>query len=128
MKNQIYLQDMLKNKKDTDRFLDEVLKEDPGFKLPGDFADNLTIKFEKYFAWNYYIREFLIYFFAGIGILAATTAMLFFLMAETWQKWVDILLNNLEGSIGIVVLLTFILFIDKVLLQYFSFKLKYKTA
>jgi len=82
------------------------------------------MKFAKYTVWKQNIREFLIFLAAGLGLLGVTVAMLFFLMAEIWQKWTEWIIHNQMGVIGIGVLLVFILFTDKVLLRYFSFRIK----
>ncbi|MBN2774480.1 MAG: hypothetical protein JXR31_09555 [Prolixibacteraceae bacterium] len=118
----------MQNNEQNEKFIDEVLKTDPGFKLPDDFADRLALKFEKHFAWSQYIREFLIWLSVGLGIILTTVGMLILMMTETWHKWFGIVMDNLTGSIGILFILTFILFIDRVLLRYFSFRLRSKPV
>ena len=105
------------------QFFDEALKMDPGYGLPENFAEKLAQNFERHFAWNQYFKEFLIYFGTGLGILIASVLMVFFLKSEIWAKWVEIFFMHTTTIIGIVFLLAFILFTDKVLLRYFSFKL-----
>jgi hypothetical protein len=125
-KKLIFLLTMLKDDKhkDAGQLVDEVLKTEPGYLLPGDFAEKATAAFEKRLAWQLYFREFLIYVVAGIGILGSTVAMFILLMSETWVKLVKWVESNIPGMIGIAVILVFILFADRVLLRYFFLKAK----
>lgn len=118
--------DMQKPERNTGKFLDEILKTSPDLELSPDFADRMSMKFEKYTVWKQNIREFLILFAAGLGLLGITVAVFIFLMAEIWQKWMEWFIGNQTGVIGIGVLLVFILFADKVLLRYFSFRIKHQ--
>lgn len=119
---------MLKDKyTEAGQLVDEVLKEDPGYNLPENFADKLALRFERRFAWNTYIKEFLIYLGVGSCILATAIAMVFFLMSDIWIKWASLFISYSNAIIGAALLLTFVLFADKVLLRYFSFKLKNNT-
>jgi len=115
---------MQENKTNTDaeHMVDELLKTSPGYQLPDGFAEKLMHKFEAYVAWKSNLKEFLIYFAVVVGIMAITGAMGFFLMAETWNKWIDLFFANIGTVIGLIVLLIFILFMDKVLLRYFTQK------
>jgi hypothetical protein len=112
---------MQKTNKNTEELLDEILRANPDVELPRDFPDRMAIKFEKYMVWKQNLREFLFFLAAGLGLLGITVAMLFFLMAETWQEWTVWIIHHQTGTIGIGILLVFILFVDKVLLRYFSF-------
>jgi hypothetical protein len=113
--------------KETGQVIEDILKMDPGYVLSENFAEKLTQKIERRFAWNTYIKEFLIYFGAVTGIIATSVAMVFFLMSDIWIKWINIFLSNSEVIIGIAFIMSFILFADKVLLRYFSYKLKSRT-
>lgn len=116
------------NKTDTDRMVDEILKSDPGYTLPDDFADRLSHRFEKHFSWNLYFNEFLIYLATIAGIIFTAVAMAYFLMSELWGEWLKAFFNHWEEVAGIVILLTFILFADRVLLRYFSYRVNKKTV
>ena len=122
------LNPMKNYKPNSEKLVDEALKADPGYELPMDFAGKMAVKFALNFEWKQYIREFLIYFLSGLGILGMLVAMFYFLMKEIWNKWIGFFTDHLTGIIGALILLTFILFMDKVLLQYFSFRQKHKPA
>lgn len=104
---------------DSDKLLDEVLKTGPGFVLPDNFADQLAAKMDRKFAWNQYIREFLIYLGAILGLLAIPVSIQFIFFGAKWHDWFLLVTNNLSLIGGIMILLIFILFTDRVLLRYF---------
>jgi hypothetical protein len=115
---------MLKDNHNIDlgQLVDETLKTSPDFYLPEDFAQKMALRFEKMQAIRVYFREFLIYVAAGIGMLAITAAMFFFLMSETWDKLLKWAGSNIIEMVGFAVVLIFILFADRVLLRFFYLK------
>jgi len=104
---------------DTDKLLDEALKTEPEFMLSDNFADVLAAKMGRKFAWEMYFREFLIYLGAIVGLLAVPIAIQFIFFDANWQEWLQIAIVNIPLSFGLLFLLVFILFADRVLLRYF---------
>jgi len=121
LKKQIFLPIMYNEEKyfDTEKLLDEALKAEPEFALPDNFADMLAAKMERKFAWEQYLREFLIYLGAIIGLLAVPMAIQFIFFGANWQEWFRLIANNISLIGGIMFLVIFILFADRVLLRYF---------
>jgi|WetSurMetagenome_2_1015567.scaffolds.fasta_scaffold86822_2 hypothetical protein len=111
----------------TKQLVDEILKTEPDYLLPEDFAEKMATRFEKSVAWKLYFNEFLIYLTVGVGIIGTTVAMFIFLMSKTWAELVKWLGSNIPGLIGIAIILIFILFTDRVLLRYFFLKTKQST-
>lgn len=107
---------------DSQKLLKEVLSEEPGFFLPDNFAEVVAHKMGRRFAWNQYIREFLIYLAAIVGIAAVSAGIALIWFDVDWQKWWNFLLSNLTWVSGINLLAVFILFADRVLLRYFTYK------
>jgi len=104
---------------ETEKLLDEALKADPQYILSDNFADVLAEKMGRKFAWEMYFREFFIYLGAIIGLLAVPVAIQFIFFGAKWQEWLQIFTSNIPLVVGIIFLLVFILFIDRVLLRYF---------
>ena len=104
---------------DTDKLLNEALKTEPYFVLPENFADLVASKMERKFALKQYFREFLIYLFAIIGLLVVPVTIQFVFFGAVWQDWVHLITNNITLMGGIIFLLIFVLFADRVLLRYF---------
>jgi len=107
---------------DIENWLDEALKTDPGFSLPNGFADRMAEQVNRRFAWLQYFKEFAIYLGAILGILSILVVVQVFLIGADWQQWLTFISKNISLVIGANILLVFILFADKVLLQYFMFK------
>ena len=121
MKKQIFLLIMYNEENNTelDNILDEVLKAEPKFVLPDDFADTLAQKMARKIAWEQYLLEFLIYFGAILGLAVVSAAIQFVFFGAQWQVWLQFIAGNIFILSGITLLLVFILFADRVLLRYF---------
>lgn len=113
---------------EVDDLLDEALKTDPEYKLSDNFADVLAEKMGRRFAWEQYIREFLIYLGAIIGLLAVPFTIQLVFFGANWQEWLRLIANNSSLVIGILFLVIFILFADRVLLRYFMHRSAGKLA
>ncbi|MDO8951258.1 MAG: hypothetical protein Q7U86_01470 [Draconibacterium sp.] len=113
---------------EVDELLDEALKTDPEFKLSDNFADILAEKMGRRFAWEQYIREFLIYLGAIIGLLAVPFTIRLVFFGANWQEWLRLITNNISLVSGILFLVIFILFADRVLLRYFMHRSLGKLA
>ena len=106
----------------ADKLLDEVLKTPPAFTLSENFAETVVARAVRRFAWEQYFREFLVYLGACLGFVAVTIALAFLFLGADWHAWKNFLLNNYSMIISLNVIGLFVLFADKVLLQYFFFK------
>ena len=113
---------------EVDDLLDEALKTDPEFQLSDNFADVLAEKMGRRFAWEQYIREFLIYLGAIIGLLTVPFTIQLVFFGANWQEWLRLIANNSSVVIGILFLVIFILFADRVLLRYFMHRSAGKLA
>lgn len=107
---------------DAGNLVDEVLKTDPGFSLPDNFAELVAEKVGRKFAWQQYVKEFLIYLgaFIGMGIVSAGIALIWY--DTNWKVWFDFIVSNISLVVGINIIVVFVLFADRVLLQYFLFR------
>jgi len=117
---------MLENDKytDSENLVDEVFFTSPGFSLSDSFADLVAEKVSRKFAWEQYLKEFLIYLgvFLGIGILSGV--IVFIGLEYNVKDWLEFILANVGLIVIIYVISVFILFADRVLLRYFMFKSK----
>ena len=103
----------------TDKFLNEVLKAEPGFMLPDNFADVMAKKMERKFAWDLYFKEFLIYLGTIVGLLTVPVVIQLIFFTTELKQWSVIITENYPVMGGIFFLVVFILFADRVLLRYF---------
>lgn len=111
-----------KTHKDAEKLLDEVLMAEPDFTLPDNFAAMLAENVARRFAWEQYLKEFLIYLAVIVGIVAIWAGMALFWYGADWKEWLNFLTTNITLVAGINFLLVFVLFADRVLLRYFMYK------
>jgi len=107
---------------DSDALVDQVLKQAPAYSLPADFATRVAVNVGRRFAWQQYIREFLIYLAAIIGIVVLSVGMALIWYDNDLNYWLDFLISNLDWIAGINLLFVFVLFTDRVLLRYFLYR------
>ncbi len=107
---------------DTEKLLDEALKTEPQFILPDNFAEVIAEKIGRKFAWEQYLREFLIYMGAIVGLLAVPVTIQFIFFGANWHTWLGLIVDNISILGGILFLVMFVLFADRVLLRYFMFR------
>ncbi|MBN1987399.1 MAG: hypothetical protein JW761_13895 [Prolixibacteraceae bacterium] len=112
----------------SETFLNEVLKSEPKYTLPENFADMVAGKMARRFAWELYVKEFLVYLGAVTGILAVAVIMAFIWFAADLKAWTDFLLANISWVAGINILGLFILFADRVLLRYLFYKISLRQV
>jgi hypothetical protein len=112
--------------KDSDQLLDEILSKPPEFVLPFDFAARIAAKAAGKFYWRQYMMEFLVYIGTFTGLVAVILAMNYFWFTDNWHSWKQFFSDNLSIVIGINVIGLFILFADRVLLQYFCYRFSRK--
>lgn len=112
----------------ADKWLDEALKTPPSFVLSEKFAENVAARAVRHFAWEQYFREFLVYLGAFLGFIAVTVTLAFLFLGADWYEWKNFLINNLSLIISLNVIGLFVLFADRVLLQYFFFKYSRKLT
>ncbi len=116
------------NKVDVGKMVDEGLKTDPCFSLSDNFADVLTAKVSRKYAWQQYIKEFLIYLGVLVGMAVVSGAMAFIWFGADWKEWLHYIVSNAGIVVGINILAIFILFADRVLLRYFMFNSKMEVG
>jgi len=115
------------NRNMSEEFIDEVLQKPPRFSLSDNFADLVAQKATRRFAWEQYFREFLVYFGVISGILALAGGIAFMWLESSWEAWVNLITTNVFLVAGIVFLVLFVLFTDKVLLRYFFYRYAKKS-
>ena len=107
---------------DSDNLIEEVLRTEPEFTLPDNFADMLAEDVDRRFAWEQYLKEFLIYLAVIAGIVVVTAGMTYVWYNNNLSDWLEFLGSNAISIIGINLLVVFILFADRVLLRYFMYR------
>ncbi len=107
---------------ETEKLVNEVLTSEPDFFLSKNFAEKVAKIVDKKFAWDSYIREFLIYLGVLAGIAVVVASLAFFWFGDDWKQWLDFIVTNISWVAGINVIIIFILFADRVLLRYFMYK------
>jgi hypothetical protein len=112
----------------AEKWVDEALTTPPVFKLSDNFAERVAAKAVRRFAWEQYFREFLIYLSAFLGFIAVTVALAFIFFGADWLEWKHFFVTNLSLIVSLNIIGLFILFADKVLLQYFFFKYSRKLT
>lgn len=110
------------NHSTTEEIVNEALKGDPGFALSANFADRMAEKMGHKFAWSQYLNEFLIYLGTIAGMVAVAATLVFVGYGADWKLWLDFVLSNVIWVGGLSLLLLFVLFADRVLLQYFLYR------
>ena len=107
---------------DTEQMVNEAFATQPEYKLSESFTDALVDKMEKGFAWQQYLREFVIYLAVICGIILITMLLAFIWYETKIDNWLTFLGSHLSWVVGINFLLVFVLFTDRVLLRYFMYR------
>lgn len=107
---------------DAEKMIDEAVKLEPRFSLPANFADAIAKRVGQKFAWEQYIKEFMIYLGVIVGIAAVWFGVSVIWFGSDWKSWLDLVIANAGIVIGLNIIVLFILFADKVLLRYLFFK------
>jgi hypothetical protein len=100
---------------ENDRLLDKLLKEEPGYFLSEDFADNLVKKINIRQSVKQNIMEFLTILGAVVGILSSFGATYYILNKETFMIIKSFVFNGYTPIVILIVL--FVYFMDKVMLR-----------
>lgn len=100
---------------ENDRLLDKLLKEEPGYFLSDDFADNLVKKIKIRQSVKQNTIEFLTILSAVIGILLSFGGTYYFLNKENFMVLKSLVLNGYTPVAALIVL--FVFFMDKVMLK-----------
>lgn len=108
---------------DAEQMVYEAFATQPEFKLSENFTDALVDKMEKSFAWQQYLREFVIYLAVVLGIVVITAVLAFVWYEAKIDNWLTFLASNLSWVIGINFLCVFVLFTDRVLLRFFMHRM-----
>lgn len=102
----------------NEKLIDEVLTSEPTYSLSDKFSENLVRKVARKYAFQQYLKEFVIYLvtFAGIALVAISINLYF---ASNLNLWIDFVRSNIYVISCVLFLLIFILFTDRVLLRYY---------
>jgi hypothetical protein len=101
-----------------DRIIEKSFKVEPGFKLPVDFAQKLTMKVIGREQWKTDLREYLLLSGVLLSLLLAASGFYYFVDKAFVLKVFAFLTANLVPVISVVFILNFIFFTDKVILRY----------
>jgi hypothetical protein len=111
---------------DFEILIDKALKTEPDYQLPDNFAEQLTAKLGTQTFWKQSMQEFILYLGALLVIAGLAIATLLWMDHSFWQQLIAYFNQQYSLIIGIYVLLIFVLFVDRVLLKYFHFRINEK--
>jgi hypothetical protein len=100
---------------ENDRLLDKLLKGEPGYLLPDDFADELVKKIRMQQSVKQNSVEFLTIVGAVIGLLLVFGGTYYFLNKDSFGMIKSFLLNGYTPIVALIVM--FVYFMDKVMLK-----------
>lgn len=112
------MDEMKRSFSDEDAWMDNLLKENPEYKLSDDFADKLITKIDAVESVRQSVYEFLIIVGVFVVILGTFLVTYYFFKNDDFIALSSILDNSYTLSIAVIAL--FILFADKVLLSVLS--------
>lgn len=101
-----------------DSWMDNLLKEDPGYQLSDDFVDKLITKIDAVESVKQSIYEFLMILGVILLILGTFFGIYYFFKKDDFVVLSSVLNNSYTPVIAVIAL--FILFADKVLLRVLS--------
>ena len=102
---------------ELDRIIDKGFRTEPGFMLPVDFAQKITIKVAQREQWKTDLREYLYVTGVILALLAVVFGFYYLVDKAFVLKLFAFLSANLIPVISIVLILNFIFFADRVLLR-----------
>ena len=100
---------------ENNRLLDKLLKEEPGYFLSEDFADNLVKKINIRQSVKQNTMEFLTILGTVLGLLVSFAGAYYFLNRETFMEIKSFVINGYT-PVAVVIIL-FVYFMDKVMLK-----------
>jgi hypothetical protein len=101
---------------DNDKFLDQILQtEIPGL-LKEDFAAVVVKKAFRQIALRQSLTELLAYTGVVTAGLLSLLVIVYFFNKESWLKWTDFMMSNLTLLSGAILILLFVLLVDRLLL------------
>ncbi len=102
---------------ELDRIIEKEFRAEPGFVLPVDFAQKITIKVAQREQWKTDLREY--FYVTGVIVVLLTIVCGFYYLVDKAfvLKLVAFLSANLIPAISIVLILNFVFFADRVLLR-----------
>lgn len=118
MKNPLSLKniDSYINEMENEKWIDNLLREEPPFSLPDDFAGKVANKAVRQFEWRQRLQQFLIFASVIVAGLLIGGLTIYYFADDNLQSWTDFLSKNINYLMLGVVAAIFILFVDKVLL------------
>lgn len=103
--------------KELDQIIEKSISTEPGFSLPDDFAQKLTLKVIQREQWKTDLREYLYVIVVLLGLIFAVSGFYYFVDEAFVLQAFNFLSENPIPVISIVFILNFIFFADKVLLR-----------
>ena len=101
---------------DNEKLLDQILKSEIPVPFGEDFAARIVKKAYRQMAMKHLLTELLAYSGVIAGGLLSMLAIVYFFNQESWKKWFDFMTSNLGFLAGGILILMFILLMDRLLL------------
>ena len=121
MKNPLSLNniDSYISEMENEKWIDNLLREEPPFSLPDGFSDRVANKAVRQFEWRQRLQQFLIFASVIVAGLLIGGLTIYYFADDNLQIWTDFLTKNISYLALGVVASVFILFVDRVLLPMF---------
>lgn len=103
---------------ELDKIIEKSFRTEPGFSLPLDFAQRLTMKVIGREQWKTDLREYLYVTGVVLSLLLMVSGFYYFVDKEFVLKAFAFLSANLVPVVSVVLILNFIFFADKVILRF----------
>ena len=100
----------------NDRFVDQILQEELPFTLPPGFADRVSEKYIQRLEKRQRLIQFMVHAGVILGGLLIAGLVIYFFSPDNRGTWQGILTGNAVYLIQLLLVVLFILFVDKVLL------------
>lgn len=101
---------------DNEKYLEQILKSDIPVPFGEDFVERVVKKAYRQMALKHLLTEMFAYSGVIAGGLISMLAIIYFFNQESWKKWFDFITSNLGFLSGGILILIFILLIDRLLL------------
>jgi hypothetical protein len=102
-----------------EKILEKSFRTEPEYILPADFAQNVTLKIIRKTQWLTDLYEYLYLIAIVVLLLGAATGTYYLVNKEVLMQIFNFISENVVQFAGIVLILNFILFADRVLLRLF---------
>jgi hypothetical protein len=102
---------------ELDQIIEKSFRTEPGFQLPANFAQKVTLHVVRQEQWKTDLREYLYLTGVLLSLLAVVSGFYYFVDKAFVLRSITFLSGNMIPVISIVFILNFIFFADKVLLR-----------